>query len=323
MTSTMEQLTKNIYQMTVPTPFLVGPVNTYLIEGDALTLVDTGPKTEEAYDVLKGHLKEKKLQFEDIEVVILTHHHPDHIGLLEEFLPNAKVYAHPKVKPWISKERDFFNTLHSFYQALYTSHGVPADLVKAIEKRKRGYLNFSANGYVDKELKEGDMIEGLPDWTVLETPGHAQSHISLYRELDGVMLAGDHLIEHISSNAIIEGPYPGEKDRPKTLLQYRDSLKKCLMAKVAYAGHGVAITDPKSLIDSRLRDQDRKAVQFKELMRDEIVTCFELCKRKYGHIYQQQPDLTFSETLGHLDLLESRGEIKQLEQDRIVKYKVI
>ncbi|MCD8509476.1 MAG: MBL fold metallo-hydrolase [Bacillus sp. (in: Bacteria)] len=107
----MEQLSEGIYQLTLPTPFLVGPVNTYLIKGDALTLVDTGPKTEDALFALQQHLQELKLTTMDIDIVLLTHHHPDHIGLLHEFLPKAKVYAHEKVNPWLTKDQIFLKGL--------------------------------------------------------------------------------------------------------------------------------------------------------------------------------------------------------------------
>lgn len=319
----MEQLAKNIYQLTLPTPFLVGPVNTYLLEGEALTLVDTGPKTEEALIALNKHLKEKGLTTADIDVVLLTHHHPDHIGLLHEFMPRAKVYAHKKVNPWLTKDRQFLTELKNFYYQLYREHGVPTEIIEKIEKRKTGYMSFADKGSVDNFLREGDMPDGLTEWKVLETPGHAQSHISLYRESDGVMISGDHLIEHISSNAIIEGPYPGETERPKTLLQYRESLIKCQHVNVAYSGHGKAVLDPPALIKSRLEDQDRKAEHFKRLMGQEPVNCFELCKRKYAHILERQPDLTFSETLGHLDLLESREEVKQTRVDGVIYYEVV
>ncbi|MCD8509475.1 MAG: hypothetical protein LRY73_06050 [Bacillus sp. (in: Bacteria)] len=184
-------------------------------------------------------------------------------------------------------------------------------------------MSFADKGAVDKFLQEGDRPEGLVDWAVLETPGHAQSHISLYRESDGVMISGDHLIEHISSNAIIEGPYPGETARPKTLIQYRESLKKCQHVQEAYSGHGNTVTDPAGLIQKRLADQEKKAQQFKLLMGEGPVSTFELCKRKYAQILEKQPDLTFSETLGHLDLLESREEVKQVSVDGVIHYQVI
>lgn len=49
-------------------------------------------------------------------------------------------------------------------------------------------------------MREGDRIDSMPGFTVIETPGHASTHISLYRESDGILIGGDALISHISSN---------------------------------------------------------------------------------------------------------------------------
>ncbi|WP_078592427.1 MBL fold metallo-hydrolase [Evansella clarkii] len=323
MSASMKQLTKDIIPITLPTPFQVGPVNTYLIKGDALTLVDTGAKYEQGLNVLQQQLKEQNVTIRDIEVVVLTHHHPDHIGLLGEFLPHAEVYAHKKVRPWLKMDSSFIAEKNAFFEKLYKEHGVPERLIEDIDKTNTGYLSLSAQGDIDVELSEGREVPGLYGWNVIETPGHAQSHISLYRESDGVLIAGDHIIEHISSNAIIEAPYEGETERPKTLLQYRESLKKCRHVNFAYSGHGGPVMNPGELIENRLLEQDHKAKQFKNLMGDEPVTCFELCKKRYSHIYEKQPALTLSETLGHLDLLESRGEIKHFYQDGLVYYTAI
>ena len=52
----------------------------------------------------------------------------------------------------------------------------------------------------------------MPGFTVIETPGHASTHISLYRESDGILIGGDALISHISSNPILEPPYEGQTE---------------------------------------------------------------------------------------------------------------
>lgn len=39
-------------------------------------------------------------------------------------------------------------------------------------------------------MREGDRIDSMPGFTVIETPGHASTHISLYRESDGILIGG-------------------------------------------------------------------------------------------------------------------------------------
>ena len=59
----------------------VGSVNAWLLRGDPLTLVDAGPRNDEALAALEAGLREHGVRLEDIELLIGTHHHLDHVGL--------------------------------------------------------------------------------------------------------------------------------------------------------------------------------------------------------------------------------------------------
>src|SRR5919204_6711547 len=72
-----------IHRLRIPTPFAVGRVNCYLIEDEPLTLVDTGPNSGKALDELQRQLAEHGHAIQDLELVILTHQHIDHLGLVE------------------------------------------------------------------------------------------------------------------------------------------------------------------------------------------------------------------------------------------------
>src|ERR671935_1111293 len=72
-----------IHLLRIPTPFAVGRVNCYLIEDRPLTLVDTGPNSGKSLDELERQLFALGHSLEQIELVILTHQHIDHLGLVE------------------------------------------------------------------------------------------------------------------------------------------------------------------------------------------------------------------------------------------------
>jgi glyoxylase-like metal-dependent hydrolase (beta-lactamase superfamily II) len=69
-----------IHRIPVPTPFAVGRVNVYLIEDEPLTLVDAGPNSGTSFDELTTGLAAVGHSLEDIELVILTHQHIDHLA---------------------------------------------------------------------------------------------------------------------------------------------------------------------------------------------------------------------------------------------------
>lgn len=108
-----------IAKITVPTPFAVGDVNVYLIKGDRLTLVDAGVKTEQAWESFNVQMGDIGLSPADIEQVILTHHHPDHVGMLD-FLPDTlEVYGHHLNERWIQPTEAFFKNKKNFFVFIF------------------------------------------------------------------------------------------------------------------------------------------------------------------------------------------------------------
>src|ERR1700721_1471422 len=72
-----------IHCLPIPTPFLVGRVNCYLIDDEPLTLIDTGPNSGKSLDELEQALAAHGRTVEELELIVLTHQHMDHVGLLE------------------------------------------------------------------------------------------------------------------------------------------------------------------------------------------------------------------------------------------------
>ena len=72
-----------IRRLRIPTPFAVGRVNCYLLEVEPPTLIDTGPNSGKALDELETQLRDLGHSIDDLELVILTHQHIDHLGLVE------------------------------------------------------------------------------------------------------------------------------------------------------------------------------------------------------------------------------------------------
>lgn len=317
----MTQWKNGIAKLILPTPFSVGDVNVYLIKGERLTLVDAGIKTEEAWKALNEQLGELGLTPNDLEQVILTHHHPDHVGLLDYLPESLPVYGHPHNQRWIYNVQQFLPEHDRFYYQLYQQFGIPAEFLPNVEKMKKT-LWFACNRSLTDILREGDRPHGLSEWRVIETPGHAQSHIGLYREKDGIFIGGDHLLATISSNPLLEPPFPSMTERPKPQLQYNASLKKLLdyPIELVYSGHGAEIIHVNELVDRRLLRQHERAMKIKDWLKNEELTVFEICKRLFPTIYEREFGLTISETVAQLDYLEDLGEIS-IKKDEIYLFK--
>lgn len=317
----MVKICEKIMKLSLPTPFPVGDVNVYLIKGEALTLIDAGVKTKAAWETFQAKLKEVRLSVEDIEQVILTHHHPDHIGILEWLPEHIPVYGHRYVRPWIEKDQAFFQFHDEFYKDLFINFGVEGDFDKMLAAMK-STLRFAGTRSLSNEIKEGDKIPGFEDWEVIETLGHAQSHLVFYREKDGVLLAGDHLLATISSNPLLEPPLTPFGERPQPQLQYNNSLRKILDhdIQIAYTGHGGEIKKVHDLIDHRLERQHERAWQVRDMIKETPLTTFELTKLLFPSVYEKELGFTLSETTGQLDYLLSLDAINEEVNDEGVSY---
>ncbi|WP_059171046.1 MBL fold metallo-hydrolase [Bacillus sp. FJAT-27445] len=318
----MAEWKKTIAKITLPTPFAVGDVNVYAVKGDRLALVDVGPKTDEAWASLKHQLSELGLAPEDIEMVVLTHDHPDHAGLLDYFPKSLEVYGHPLNERWINRTDEFMAWHDRFYLGLFTEFGIPDSYFRLAGQLKKS-LKYSCNRSLSGELLEGDKLPGLPDWQVIETPGHAQSHIALYREQDGVLLAGDHVLAHISPNPLLEPPIAKGIERPRPQLQYNQSLLKLRNYPIGmvYTGHGANVSRLPELIERRLARQHDRAMNVRDMLKEGPKTVFDLCRRLFPAAYERELGLTLSETAGQVDYLLSLGEIEPVLNGKIKYYK--
>jgi glyoxylase-like metal-dependent hydrolase (beta-lactamase superfamily II) len=314
-----------IRTLAIPTPFMVGRVNCYLIEDEPLTLVDTGPNSGKALDELERALAEHGRRIEDLERIVITHQHIDHLGLVGILArrSGAEVCALDLLVPVIEDfgadaERD-----DELAEALMLRHGIPRDVVTALRSVSRSYRGWGGSAKVTRPLADGATLEFAGRaLEVLHRPGHSPSD-TLYRDAErGEVLVGDHLIAHISSNPLISRPLGGKSGepgdgRPRALLTYLRSLRETreMPANVLLPGHGEPITDHVSLIDERFAMHERRAAKIAGLIAERPRSAYEIAQALWGNVAVTQAYLTLSEVLGHVDLLIERGEIRDAESE--------
>ncbi|WP_255298493.1 MBL fold metallo-hydrolase [Brevibacillus dissolubilis] len=318
------EVASGVYQITVPTPFAVGPVNLYLITGETPTLVDVGPRTDAAWEALHQGLEMSGHSLSQIKQIVLTHHHVDHSGMLERVrqASGAKVYCHPYAIPFVEMDEDFLQYHDEFFHKLYVQCGVPQEMLGVIVRFRMMMQTFAEATKIDGTIRHGETLPHLPEWKVLTTPGHAQDHVSFLRESDRVMIAGDHIIQHISSNAFIEPPLDRSQVRPMTLVQYRTSMEMCLglPIELILPGHGELVTNHHELITERLQNNWKRTNVLRGFLQDGEKTAYELAQGLFPTKYQKELPLVISETLGHLDLLTMLYQVETTERDGVIYY---
>jgi glyoxylase-like metal-dependent hydrolase (beta-lactamase superfamily II) len=126
-------------------------------------------------------------------------------------------------------------------------------------------------------------------------------------------------------NAFIEPPNPGEVNRPRPLMQYRNSLEKVsrLPLEMIYPGHGEAFIDHLSLIKTRLVEQEKRFEQILAILATGEKCIYEICRQMYPRLQGNTVFFGLSQIQGHLDLLEERQQVNYEQKDSIIMYRTI
>jgi glyoxylase-like metal-dependent hydrolase (beta-lactamase superfamily II) len=311
-----------IHCLPIPTPFLVGRVNCYLIEDEPLTLVDCGPNSGKALDELERALAAHGRRVEELELIVVTHQHIDHIGLVEVLArrSGAQVAALDRLSGYLGDYRRSAELDDEFAVALMLRHGIPADIVQALRAVSSAFRGWGSGTAVTRPLAHGTHL-ALRDRTleVLHRPGHSPSDTLFWDAERALLIGGDHLIGHISSNPLVARPLDGAPDavlaRPQALRTYIASLDATreLPARAVLSGHGAPVVDHRGLIGERFALTQRRARKIHGLLGDAPATAHELAQRMWGNVAVTQAFLTLCEVLGHVDLLLERGLVAERE----------
>ena len=319
---------EGIHTLRLPTPFMVGRVNCYLIEGEPLTLIDTGPNSGKALDDLQHQLAERRHSIEDLELVILTHQHIDHIGLAEIIAARsgADVAAIDVAVNFLENFGEDAERDDQFAVELMLSHGISEDVVTALQSVSRSFRAWGSRPKVTRPLHDGEILSfGDRNLEVQHRPGHSPSDTLLWDADRHILFAADHLLAHISSNALITRPLDGSGERTQALVTYLESLRKTreLPAEIVLPGHGEPITDHVALIDERFAHSRRRAEKIHELIAERPRTGHELAQELWGDVAVTQAFLTLSEVIGHVDLLINEGRAREVRENGVIKFEAV
>jgi len=317
-----------IAAITLPTPFAIGRVNSYLIEGEPLTLVDPGPRSGEALAELEAGLALHGRRLADVGLVVLTHQHIDHVGLAQTVKERsgAELAAPAPLAGYLADVDASMDADDSFAAAVMELHGVPEEAIAALRDVVRAFRTFVTSAEVDRPLDEGDTIRlSARRLDVHFRPGHSPTDTIFVDPETRVALVGDHVLAEISSNPVLHRRPGGPVDprlRPRALANYLNSLERTAELDLVelLPGHGPPVIGHRALIEERVEFHRLRKERIFDELREGPMTAYSIALALWGDIAVQQVYLTLSEAIGHLDLLVSERRVRELERDGTIEF---
>jgi glyoxylase-like metal-dependent hydrolase (beta-lactamase superfamily II) len=290
----------------IPLPH-VGSVNTWLLRGDPLTLVDTGPRSDQALDALEAGLQLRGMRIEDIELVIGTHHHHDHVGLAATIKrrSGARIAMIDTGAEYAARYLDNVTRDRLFARELMLGHGVPESLFEPTEALW-DYIGATAEPFdADVRLRGDDTIlAGGRELRVVARPGHSATDTLFVDESARLGFVGDHLLAKISPNTEIYEI--AGRGRSRSRIDYLGGLRRTAGMPLDrfLPGHGPIVHSARERVRRELGQHRRRCRRIIRILEERPATAFEIGRQMWREpIVREQPLLVVWEVLGHLDLM--------------------
>jgi glyoxylase-like metal-dependent hydrolase (beta-lactamase superfamily II) len=197
------EVLRGVYLLELPLPFSLGLVNVYLVRlADGWLLVDCGMETESSFNALDRAREGLGLGWTDIRIVLLTHIHPDHMGLTRRVigLSGARLLLH-HADARLLAEVCQLELYRPYQHRIFVSAGVAPEMISVMESSLADIQKSFYRLDPDVPLAGGETLEtAAGTLQVIWTPGHSPGHVCLYDPARRALLSGDHILEHISPN---------------------------------------------------------------------------------------------------------------------------
>ncbi|MFN0122709.1 MAG: MBL fold metallo-hydrolase [Blastocatellia bacterium] len=306
-----------IERLTIPTPFIVGPINIYLIIDDPLTLVDTGPKTDEARAALQTQLAALGYRWDHIRRIILTHTHEDHCGLagMIQKVSGATVYVHEWELAEIGPNRH-----GRVNRALLARAGVPDERMEQMTRHYdevKSYADPVDDVVAYRDADEFTFASGA--LRVVHTPGHTPGSCCLLRESNRLMLTGDTILKNITPNPILNADPLDPARRFPSLGEYLVSLARIrdIAPTLMKTAHGDDVTDYEEHFYRLVKHVNERQAKLITLLPREGVSAYQMSQLLFPRVKEINQFLAASETIAHLDQAVADGKLRMETRDGV------
>ncbi len=314
----------------LPTIYGMKSVNAYLFLTPELTLIDCGEKTDAAWEALQTALGVYDLAIKDIQRIIITHAHVDHIGMAGKISAEsgAKVWVNEYCYDWAVNTEEMWQHRTAMMEKHVLGDMPPGEEGATAAKMLRSFFGTISNVWdplpAEKVITfplEGTLEMGGTTWQIIYAPGHTNMQTCFY-QVDKKWLIGADMLLSITPTPVIEFSLTDRNKRENGLAVMLESYQKMLDLDIdkVFPGHYEPFGNHRKLIHNQLRRiQLRKEATY-QLIEEGKTRFYEL----FDVLYANRLNMPGMSMLrGYLDLLIDENRIEESMEDGYTVYRIV
>ncbi|WP_336327211.1 MBL fold metallo-hydrolase [Halovenus sp. HT40] len=311
-----------VHRIEIEVDWPPGHVAAYLIDGSEPILVDAG--MDGAAEEFEAGLAEADCALSDIEHLVVTHPHVDHIGQVSAIQEagSPTVYAPAGARDRLNRDPD---DLGATIRRHAKRAGIRGDILDTVVEQSVNSLERNRTlldpDTVDVWIEDDDEVSvGEYDFHAIHTPGHQADHLCYDVELDGqqTLFSGDILLEPFRSVIIHTGLDDGVEDAVPAFFGALDRLDE-LGPRHVLPGHGPEHDRLQDIADRSRENIEQMLADAKDVVADGEITVLDLAQRRAG---DRDFHYVLPEVYSALAHLEANGEIESRIEDDVRYYYV-
>lgn len=303
------EVISGIHMLELPLPFSLGIVNVWLVSLESgWLLIDTGMQTDACFDALARALEGLSVEWRDIRRILLTHIHPDHMGLASRLIPltGAPLDMHRADYELLNQIVDI-DIHRQWEREILTTAGVPPEMrdlvLSSMFEIQRSFERLTP----DRLLAGGETIAcAHGSFEIIWTPGHSPGHVCLYDRSRRVLISGDHILQHISPNI---GWQPG-RDALGEFLSSLDRIA-ALEVDLVLPSHGAPFSGHREWVRKTQEHHADRCARIVALVAGGADTAHLIAGQLWNrHLSPFHYRFAIFEVMAHLEYLERRGALR-------------
>ncbi len=312
------EVAANIYQVRLPLPFALNHVNCYLLRDDeGWTILDTGLDRPEVRIGWENAFDALEIEPQQIRQIVLTHMHPDHLGLAGYFehITGAPVLMSPRERVlarsvWLENAWRP-DRIGDYWRLGGIPREVRGPIARQTERLRRMTL---PHPHAATPLMPGSTLQmGGRSFQAIHAPGHSDGQLLFYDAADRLLLCADQVLKSITPNI---GLWPSTE--PDPLGRYLDSLAalEALDVRLALPGHGAPITEWQARLHA-LQEHHHARLEATQQAAHGGASALDVARRLFDFAALTEHEIRFAvaEAMAHLDYLARRDAIAFVDDD--------